>query len=362
MAAQIPCSFGGSASVSRYMDFGGPCAFRDGSQEPMTSLHMDARRRLGFPGLGEIVGGSQAMQETYRSIEALGRQMPDALVITGEPGTGKALAARALHAISSPTPRPLVTVDCATVDRVQMAALVESLSDPTHALGEREAVSGGTLLLCGVDALDEDRQRELSDALDECDRRGPVRLLATTGASLREKAAGGAFHAKLYHRLSGPHLSVPPLRARSGDGDLLFRYFLHDEGRRSGRRVHQVSGDVLRRVEEYDWPGNVRELAAVARRCAVSSRGDRVEARTLPKHVGDVTSAASGLEPKHVRFLLPKDGVVLDHVERDLIVQALERTGGNQSRAARLLGINRFALRTRMRRYDLFDEDASSKE
>jgi transcriptional regulator with GAF, ATPase, and Fis domain len=291
----------------------------------------------------DMVGESAPMRAVYECIRKVAPRDSNVL-ICGETGTGKELAARAVHQNSPRASRPFVAVTC--------AALTESLLESelfghekgafTGAVvlkkGKFEVADGGTIFLDEVGELAPALQAKLLRALQhhEFERVGGtraisvnVRLIAATNQDLQAAVAAGRFRQDLWYRLNVVALTMPPLRARRADIPALAAHFAAKYGR--GRPV-ELSREVVDALRTYDWPGNVRELENAIERAVVLGCSDRIVADDLPETV---------LEPSAIR---PREGTayhqtVLD-VKRRLILDAIDRSGGNYTAAARLLGIN----------------------
>ena len=179
-----------------------------------------------------------------------------------------------------------------------------------------------------------------------------VGIVAATNRDLKAEVAKGTFREDLYFRLDVIELRVPPLRDRSTDVPLLVEHFLERFNRQFGRHVRGVDGEAMELFQQYRWPGNVRELRNVIERLVLLGPDDVIGAGDLPtelRFAAKAAPAATGTCP----FELPAEGVDLEAVEKGLLQQALTRSAGNQSAAARLLGISRYALRYRMEKFDL---------
>jgi two-component system NtrC family response regulator len=278
----------------------------------------------------EIVGKSAVLAELLGRLPAMAAAAGHVLV-TGEPGTGKRLLARAIH-LSAPRQRPLLEFDAAALpgDRTERELFGQTVTVGgvgTHLAGVLDRAMGGTLLLAALDRLSPAGQERLAALLPQAN----LRLIAT---------ASGPLSAALQQALSPLIVTVPPLRERLDDVPLLVRHFL-------GERA--LTPLALQALLRYDWPGNVAELRRVVERAAaLAAVGEAIDLEHLPEAV-----AASLTVPERVPFRLPPEGVNLEEVERELIRQALERAHGNKTRAAELLGLTRHTLLYRLEKYGL---------
>jgi len=303
-----------------------------------------------------IVGESQSMKDV---LETVARVAPsDAnVMIYGESGTGKELIARALHEQSNRRQNPFIQLSC--------AALPETLLESELFGYERGAFTGaadskpgrfeladtGTLFLDEIGDISLTVQVKLLRVLEQMsfERLGgsktinvDVRLIGATNRDLPAIIKSGEFREDLYYRLNVIPINLPPLRERRGDIKLLARHFLERFA-----RDKQLAPDSLRLLEDYTWPGNVRELQNTIERSTILSRGKVILPDDLPVEV------RRGAALSNDAIQLPAEGVALEKVERELITQALERTGGNRTKAAELLGISRHTLLYRIEKYGL---------
>jgi len=306
-----------------------------------------------------IIGGSAGMKEVFHT---LGRVAgTDATVLlTGESGTGKELVARAIHYHGARPQGPFVAVNCAAIPETLLESELfgherGAFTGATAARpGRFTEADGGTLLLDEIGEMHPDLQVKLLRVLQDGEvhpvgatksHRVDVRVVASTNRDLPAAMAEGAFREDLYYRIAVVTIEIPPLRRRRDDIPLLANHFL---GKLGGADV-TLAPDFLPALHAYRWPGNVRELENVIQRALVlrHSPGE-LSTRDLPEHVRE----EAGADDAHA-FRLPEEGLSLAEVEKSLIRQALEQVGGNQSRAARLLGITRQTLLYRLEKHGL---------
>jgi two-component system, NtrC family, response regulator AtoC len=317
-----------------------------------------------------IVGGSAAMRRILELARKVARH-PSTVLLTGESGTGKEVVARYVHRESPRADAPFVAVNCAAIPE----ALLESelfghtRGAFTGAAADRrglfEEADGGTLLLDEIGELPVALQVKLLRALQEGEIRRvgesvsrpvDVRVLAATSRDLEGDVAAGRFRSDLYYRINVVRLHLPPLRERREDIGPLARHFVTVHARRMGARSvpPALTAAALRRLEEHAWPGNVRELENAIERALVMSEGDRIDVEHLDAahpgapapngaSAGGAAGAAGDLSVKRRTEAL----------ERMLIADALERTGGNRTRAAQLLDLSHRALLYKIREYGL---------
>jgi DNA-binding NtrC family response regulator len=322
-----------------------------------------------------ILGESPAAQRLRSLVERIARMTTGAgapaptVLLLGETGSGKGHAARALHASGGRRGGPFIEVNCTALPD----SLVESelfgyekgafTDAATSRAGLFETAEGGAIFLDEIGHLSPHLQSKFLNVLDEkvvrrvgatAVRRVDVQVIAATNRDLEAAVRLGEFREDLYQRLSVAVIRIPPLREREGDALLLARAFLADLCRRYGVAQPTLSAEAEATINAYPWPGNVRELANAMERVVLFAEADPVPASslglpTLSSETSRVTVATSG----DIRIEFPASGVSLEAVERAFIEQALERAGGNQSAAARLLGLSRDTLRYRMEKYGL---------
>ena len=315
-----------------------------------------------------LLGESEAMCDLKRKLGQVldaERRLSDAdapaALIHGETGTGKEVLARALHFAGPRADKPFVEINCASIP----AQLLESelfghergaFTDARERkLGLVETAAGGTLFLDEIGDMDLALQAKLLKLLEEKsvrrlgsvrDQKVNVRIMAATHRDLPALVQAQRFRSDLYFRLRIVEFTVPPLRERGDDILLLARHFLAAHARRYGKGDLRLSSDVERLLVTHRWPGNVRELRNVIEQAVLLASGSVIGLPELS--LSAVTSASLQSAGEGGR-----DGSRLEQVERDLLVQALETTQWNVSRAARLLGVSRDTLRYRMEKFQL---------
>jgi len=308
----------------------------------------------------QLVGSSDSMKAVKHLVERVALT-PATVLIQGESGTGKELVAQAIHALSPRVNGPFIRVNC--------AALTETLLESelfghekgafTGALARRtgrfELADGGTLFLDEIGELSFNVQAKLLRVLQErtFERVGgektikvDVRIITATNRDLLKEAQEGRFREDLYYRLSVFPISIPPLRERREDIPYLADHFL--KKLKTYGQSKTLGQGVLTQLIAYDWPGNVRELENVVERMVIISQGAVIGAEGLP-----VFNTISKEEKGPGPFVLPPEGVSLEELEKSFLQQAMEQTGGNQSQAAKRLGLSRHAFLYRIEKYGI---------
>jgi len=333
---------------------------REGLRREVAQLH-DELVALRAP--SGIVGRSPKIAQALTLADKVARH-PSTVLITGESGTGKELIARHIHDASPRAARPFVAVNCAAIPE----ALLESelfghaKGAFTGATAERqglfEEAHEGTLFLDELGDLPVPLQVKLLRALqegevrrvgDNASRTVDVRLVAATARDLESDVAEGKFRADLYYRINVVRIHLPALRERSEDVPELVRHFVDRFNRRLALRVTGVTAAAMRALVEYPWPGNVRELENVVERAMVLTDGPQLDVPQLPT-LAAPASRADGASPLDLSVKRRTE-----ELERALIKEALERTRGNRTRAAKLLDLSHRALLYKIRDYGLGD-------
>lgn len=327
-------------------------------EREITRLSPDVHQRSHFHG---IVGQNAAMREIFQRIMAAASSRGTVFII-GESGTGKELVARAIHELGSKGGAPFVPVNCSALPR----ELIESelfgykrgafSGAASEYMGLFRAAEGGSLFLDEVTEMAPETQVKLLRVLQERSIRPVgsvrevavnVRIIASTNSDPQEAVSKGLLREDLYYRLNVNTLSLPPLRERMEDLPLLSEYFVELFGEKLGCPKRRLEPEALEALQRYSWPGNVRELMNVIESAYTFGRGKTIVLADLPPAMlGETTLGADSLSP-----LSPVS--TFAEAEKDLIVRALEATGGNKLRTARLLGISRKKLYTKIAKYRL---------
>jgi DNA-binding NtrC family response regulator len=317
-----------------------------------------------------FVGRSRAACSVREMLEKLSQVPFSALVITGETGTGKGLAARILHHAGRRSDGPLVEVNCAALPRdlLESELFGHEAGAFTGARGLHrgllEKADQGTLFLDEVSEMPLELQVKLLKAIEdrsfrrlggEREIRTEVTVLAATNRDIESLVEEGSFRGDLYHRLSVFRLHLPPLRDRKEDLEALVPMFIAEFNAIAGKSVRVVSEETWRRLEQHDWPGNVRELRNAVERSVLFAETDLFPDEWLQLRAAK-TDAPVSQAPRVEgdRISLPLDGSMpLDAMDRTIIQTALERNEFNVTKAARALGTTRETLRYRMQKYQL---------
>jgi len=304
-----------------------------------------------------VIGASPTLLAACRMIE---RAAPAeaSVLITGESGTGKEVMARALHQLSRRRGGRFVAINCAAIPPSLLEAELFGFERGafTGALkqtpGRLELAHGGTLFLDEIGDLPVELQAKLLRFVQErvIERLGgreeirlDLRIVCATHRDLRRAMLDGRFREDLYYRLAEIEVALPPLRDRPGDAVLIARHLLETYAREQGRQVVGLGADAVRAIERYPWPGNVRELQNRLKRAVLLAEGRRIGAADLDLPASEDEDAP--LELRRVR----------ERAEREALLRALARTGGNISQAAALLGISRPTLYDLLRQHRLRD-------
>jgi DNA-binding NtrC family response regulator len=327
-------------------------------------------------GLEALLGESQPLRRIkdtiYQILETESRiadgELPTVL-ITGETGTGKELVARALHFDGLRREGPFVEVNCASIPYTLMETELfgherGAFSDAKERkMGLVEAAEGGTLFLDEIGEVDFSMQAKLLKLLEERkvrrigsvrERKVDVRIVAATNQDLEKMVHDGRFRADLYFRLRIITLHIAPLRERDQDVLLLARYFLAFYARRYGKKDLEFGPQAETMLLKHTWPGNVRELRNALDQTVLLTRDRIISPESLAIYAPPPSApAAVAKNQESITVAAPNPNATLAEVEREMVMQTLDKTDWNVSKAARLLGLSRDMLRTRMEKYGL---------
>ncbi|HEY1552409.1 MAG TPA: sigma-54 dependent transcriptional regulator, partial [Kofleriaceae bacterium] len=359
--------------------------------QPQASLYPASDMPSGKFGL---VGNSAEMHSVFAVIDKVA-DTPSTVLITGESGTGKELVAKALHEQSGRKNGPFIKINCAAIPKTLMESELfgyekGAFTGATSSKpGRFELADAGTLFLDEIGEIPVEMQVKLLRAIQESEfeRVGglktikvDVRLVTATNRDLEAEVARGNFREDLFYRLNVVPLHIPPLRKRAGDIPLLVVHIIKKFNERLKKNITGIADDALAALETHAWPGNIRELENVLERTILFTKGDRIERADLqlapsgaPEPPRTITSSPTLTNDSQSLPILVDDvddsaevsGSLKDavraetaRVERELIVKALDETGGNVTQAARLLKISRKSLQMKMKEFGLRDRES----
>jgi DNA-binding NtrC family response regulator len=322
--------------------------------------------------LGVLVGTSPAMQDVMRQVE-MAAPSTASVLITGETGSGKEMVARSIHMLSPRAERPFVAINCSAIPESLMESEIFGhekgafTGAAERRIGCFELADGGTLLLDEIGEMPAQTQAKLLRVLEDRKVRRlgskvetpvDVRVLAATNKNPEEAVADGHLRQDLYFRLNVFHIHLPPMREHKEDLPQLVDHLLADISAKHHKKVTGVGSDVMDLFKSYPWPGNVRELRNVLERAAIASDRSTVSRQHLASDFGRTPATTnSGLGA--LRFPV---GTTVDAAERELILQTLNATNQNKTRAAELLGISLKTLHNKLKEYEAGRVNASQPE
>jgi two-component system response regulator PilR (NtrC family) len=319
-----------------------------------------------------LVGASSAMLEVYRLIQRIKDARINCL-IHGESGTGKELVARSIHFSGARRKGPFVAVNCGAIPENLIESELFGYKRGAFTGAHRNkkgyfvAASGGTLFLDEIGDMPMHAQVKVLRAIAER-RISPLggveevpvdlRIIAASNKDLESLVAEGLFRDDLFYRLNVVRVDLPPLRERGGDVELLAAHFARQFADEQGKAIRGISNGALAALVSYRWPGNVRELRNAMEGAVALEEGENLTVAALPRSIRK-HAEESELSDRFEKKTIPEEGLKLDFVlsgmERDFIEKALERTSGNKTQAARLLGMSFRSFRYRLSKYDLDD-------
>ena len=330
-------------------------------------LHLIRRERTQQFSFDQIIGQSPAMKEMLAIARKVAESEVSSVLLQGASGTGKDLVAKAIHYQSDRSEGPFVAINCAALP----GTLIESelfgyekgafTDAKARKEGLFEQAEGGTLFLDEIGEVELNLQSKLLRVLEEGAFRRvgglkdiPIdaRIIAASNRDLKTESEAGRFRLDLYYRLSVIQIDIPGLRERGDDVLLLAQHYIDSFSKKLRKQTLGINPDVAAVFKNYDWPGNVRELRNVIERALILDDGDFITMKYLPRAIPAGGKQAPGGPLAGDVFPLPAAGTSLDRVEMSLVSQAIERSGGNQTKAAELLGISRDQLRYRLKKLE----------
>jgi two-component system response regulator AtoC len=312
-------------------------------------------------GPGSIVGDSPSMKSVRALLEKIAASPASTVLLTGESGTGKDLAAKVLHYSSSRASKPFMNITCSALPETLLESELFGHERGAFTGADRqkrgliESADGGTVFLDEIGEMVPLLQAKLLRFLEEKsfkrvggsqDIRVDVRVVAATNRSLQEEVKKGHFREDLFYRLNVMSVPLPPLRERKGDITPLITHYIDTFNVEFRKKIRSVSPAAMAALEKHPWRGNVRELRNALERAMLLADGNELNETHFPMLAAGDAELSTGLG-------LPAEGINLEALERSLVVQALERSGWNQTKAATLLGLNRDQIRYRIEKFDL---------
>jgi two-component system, NtrC family, response regulator AtoC len=311
-------------------------------------------------GLDRIVGDDESMAAMRALLKKIAAGPGSTVLLTGESGTGKDLAAKVLHYASQRATKPFMNITCSALPETLLESELFGHERGAFTGADRqkrgliEMADGGTVFLDEIGEMVPLLQAKLLRFLEEksfkrvggsADIHVDVRVVAATNRDLEEEVKKGRFRSDLYYRLNVVPITLPPLRQRLKDIPQLVNFYVDQYNSEFRKRITRVTPAAMARLQAYGWPGNVRELRNAVERAMLLTEGDELAPEHFPLGPGS-SSPGDAVE-------LPATGLDLEQWERSFVQQALERSGWNQTKAAALLGLNRDQIRYRIEKFKL---------
>jgi len=308
-----------------------------------------------------IVGESAPIVAVRTMLQKIGVSPASTVLLTGESGTGKDLAAKVIHYSSGRASRPFMNITCSALPETLLESELFGHERGAFTGADRqkrgllESADGGTVFLDEIGEMVPLLQAKLLRFLEEksfkrvggsADIKVDVRVIAATNRSLQDEVKKGRFREDLFYRLNVMAVPLPPLRDRRDDVERLLHHYIDIFNIEFRKKIQGVSPGALKALQAYPWPGNVRELRNAVERAMLLTEGNELNEPHFPMLTTSEAELSSGMG-------LPASGINLEELERSLVVQALERSGWNQTKAATLLGLNRDQIRYRIEKFKL---------
>lgn len=334
------------------------------------SLKRGGRNPL-LPNSADMVGSSHSLLQIYRQIREVAKHEHATVLVTGESGVGKELVARGIHNLSPRNAKPFIEINCGSLpfNLLETELFGHERGAFTDAknrkIGLFEEANGGTIFLDEIGEMDMNLQVKLLRVLEDRKIRRlggtrnidiDVRVIAATNCNLKEAIEEKNFREDLYYRLNVFPIHIPPLRERKEDIPPLLDHFLKRFSGEFNKRMREVSRDALDLLLRYHWPGNVRELKNVVERICIMHNVEIIQPGQLPSEIwGEAPRKQASFSCD-----IPPEGIMLEdmvgEIEKNLVVRALEITGGNVAKTARLLNVPRGTLRYKLEKHELVGE------
>jgi two-component system response regulator PilR (NtrC family) len=345
----------------------GALATKDVAVERRKALRQEVQGKSSFEG---IIGRSESMLKVYELVDRVAPTNANVMIL-GESGTGKELIASALHSRSERKDAPFVAINCAAIPETLMESELfgHTRGAFTGAVqtkrGLFEAAHRGTLFLDEVGEIPSSMQSKLLRAIQERSFRRiggnedisiDVRIVCASKRDLEEEMKAGRFRDDLYFRLHVIQIVVPPLRDRREDVPVLAMHFIAKFAKEMGKPISRIDGEAMRALLAYDYPGNVRELENIIERATIIETKDVISMASLPPNVTKIDSLHEGSVPVYPEIFDVEGAsldALVDRLEKELLLKALERAGGNRTEAAKLLNISFRSMRYRLDKHGI---------
>lgn len=342
----------------------------DGSAKKLLSESSPSLEQSEYQYL-KMIGASQRMKEIEELITAVAKTSNTSVLIQGETGTGKGLAANAIHFLSSRRSDPFIKLNCSSIPDTLLETELfgyekGAFTDAKNCKkGLFEVAEGGTIFLDEIGDMDLKLQPKLLHVLENrtlrrvggiLDIKTDVRIIAATNKNLEQLVAEKRFREDLYYRLKVMTIDIPPLRNRKEDIAPLAEYFIQEDSKTYKKGVKRLSAKSKEIFLRYGWPGNVRELKNVIERAVILSNSEEI----LPEHL-PLELTKEILQPGPVSSPAPSDNISLEELEKIHITNILNNVRGNKTQASKILGISRLTLREKIKKYRIEDSDKSPK-